>query len=66
MVQIVTPNHHNMQVTVFDLAGRALIQQKNIEQQIDLSELKNGMYVLQLQDLVTGSYHTQKVLVQHD
>lgn len=66
MVQIVTPNHHNMQVTVFDLAGRALIQQKNVDQQIDLSELKNGMYVLQLHDLVTGSYHTQKVLVQHD
>ncbi len=51
-------------VHVFDLSGRLLHTELNNQQEINLSQLDNGIYLMQLSNIFTKQSQTLRILIQ--
>lgn len=64
-VTIESKSNQIMQVELFDLVGKTVIQPFNVEKgqnRIDTSLLRPGMYLLKFK--IDGYYHTEKLIIQ--
>ncbi|MEI6508804.1 MAG: T9SS type A sorting domain-containing protein [Bacteroidota bacterium] len=52
-----------LKVELFDLTGRMILQQQNDVSEIVLPQMSNGMYVVKIQDMDSGSVTVKKVFI---
>ncbi len=60
-LNIVTPTNELKEISVFDVSGRMVLKTKTENNSIDVSQLKTGLYLLNIS--INGSKKTSKIII---
>ena len=61
ILNIISPSNELKEISVFDVSGRMILKTKTENNSIDVSQLKTGLYLLNIS--INGSKKTSKIII---
>jgi hypothetical protein len=56
-------NEHELELTLMDMTGKTILTNQNKQKSLPLTNVTNGVYFIQVRDLVTGHSTVKKLLI---